>query len=258
MVRPRVFFDFSVDNQPIGRYALYISALFSLLITLLVSSSNFTMTLLPKRPKSTSLLRLPLSSRLTRSLSSQLPCTMHWREGPLSRHRTPSLLQEQYRTPFHQGLHDSRRRSVFSRSYSLSTPLNYHTKTLLNVTAREENPFTAAPSLTRTSPSHSIAQGKSPLKPFLLSRLNLLTRLLCMANKGPNTNNSQFFITLQECSHLTGKHVVFGRVIRGFEEVVRKIEQVPTGAKDRPNVPVVITRGRPAMVQAATVDRGCI
>ena len=65
--------------------------------------------------------------------------------------------------------------------------------------------------------------------------------LLVMANRGKNTNGSQFFITLQECPHLAGKHVVFGRVIRGFDEVVRKIEQVPTDAKDRPTVPVTIT-----------------
>uniref|UniRef100_A0A0W0FKD0 peptidylprolyl isomerase n=1 Tax=Moniliophthora roreri TaxID=221103 RepID=A0A0W0FKD0_MONRR len=64
--------------------------------------------------------------------------------------------------------------------------------------------------------------------------------LLCMANKGPNSNGSQFFITLRACPHLDGKHVVFGRVLRGFEEVVRKIEQVPCDAKDRPSVPIII------------------
>ncbi|KAJ3008450.1 hypothetical protein NUW54_g3149 [Trametes sanguinea] len=63
--------------------------------------------------------------------------------------------------------------------------------------------------------------------------------LLCMANKGPNTNNSQFFVTLRDCPHLNGKHVVFGRVIRGFE-VIQRIAEVPTDEKDRPRVPVVI------------------
>lgn len=65
--------------------------------------------------------------------------------------------------------------------------------------------------------------------------------LLCMANRGPNTNGSQFFITLRECPHLNGKHVVFGKVLRGYDEVVQKIVQVECDAKDRPTDPVIIT-----------------
>jgi peptidylprolyl isomerase len=49
--------------------------------------------------------------------------------------------------------------------------------------------------------------------------------LLTMANTGPNTNNSQFMITLFPLPWLDGKHVVFGRVIKGYE-VCRKIEEV--------------------------------
>lgn len=57
--------------------------------------------------------------------------------------------------------------------------------------------------------------------------------LLCMANRGPNTNGSQFFITVAPTPHLTGKHVVFGKVVRGMN-AVRHIEHTPTGQNDRP------------------------
>uniref|UniRef100_A0A7S1L8M2 peptidylprolyl isomerase n=2 Tax=Neobodo designis TaxID=312471 RepID=A0A7S1L8M2_NEODS len=57
--------------------------------------------------------------------------------------------------------------------------------------------------------------------------------LLAMANRGPNTNGSQFFITCAPCPHLDGKHVVFGRVVRGMNSV-RHVEHTPTGDQDRP------------------------
>ncbi|MEX2558251.1 MAG: peptidylprolyl isomerase [Actinomycetota bacterium] len=62
--------------------------------------------------------------------------------------------------------------------------------------------------------------------------------LLAMANAGPNTNGSQFFITEVATPHLTGKHTIFGKVVSGFE-IVQKIAHVPTSS-DRPKEPVVL------------------
>jgi peptidyl-prolyl cis-trans isomerase B (cyclophilin B) len=65
---------------------------------------------------------------------------------------------------------------------------------------------------------------------------------LAMANAGPNTNGSQFFIvTTEEAPWLDGKHTVFGRVEAGIE-AVDAIEAAPTGANDRPVEPQVIER----------------
>jgi peptidyl-prolyl isomerase D len=63
--------------------------------------------------------------------------------------------------------------------------------------------------------------------------------LLAMANAGPNTNGSQFFITTDACHHLSGKHVVFGKVIRGMN-TVRELEHCEKGQQDRPTRPCVI------------------
>lgn len=63
--------------------------------------------------------------------------------------------------------------------------------------------------------------------------------LLAMANAGPNTNGSQFFITTAATPWLNRKHTIFGQVVEG-QEVVDAIETVPTGAQDRPLDNVVI------------------
>ena len=63
---------------------------------------------------------------------------------------------------------------------------------------------------------------------------------LAMANAGPNTNGSQFFIvTADDASWLDGKHTVFGRVVSG-QDVVDRISLVPRDAGDRPLEPVLI------------------
>ncbi len=65
--------------------------------------------------------------------------------------------------------------------------------------------------------------------------------MLSMANAGPNTGGSQFFITLAETAWLNGRHAIFGRVDEGLD-VVEKIGVEPTDALDRPFDEVVMVK----------------
>ena len=78
--------------------------------------------------------------------------------------------------------------------------------------------------------------------------------ILAMANSGPNTNGSQFFITVAATPWLNGKHTIFGEVVSG-QDIADKISQVPRDEQDKPATPVTIVRIRIRTVGATTASK---
>jgi len=81
--------------------------------------------------------------------------------------------------------------------------------------------------------------GKFDDEPAGLARKHARRGVLSMANSGPNTNGSQFFITYKAHPSLDGRHVAFGQVIDGHDTLDR-LEKVPVGSGDRPTAEVCI------------------
>lgn len=81
--------------------------------------------------------------------------------------------------------------------------------------------------------------GKFEDEPGGLARKHGRRGVLSMANSGPHTNGSQFFITYRAHPSLDGKYVAFGQVIDGFDTLDR-LEKVPVGPGDRPTADVVV------------------
>lgn len=100
----------------------------------------------------------------------------------------------------------------------------------------------------------SISKFGQTFKDELPSFSHSVAGLLSMANRGPNTNGSQFFITTVPTPWLDGKHVVFGKVLdEASMSVVKRIERTPVDRNSRPNKTVKITKS--SVVELSSSDQ---
>ncbi|KAF1347120.1 cyclophilin-like domain-containing protein [Delphinella strobiligena] len=97
-----------------------------------------------------------------------------------------------------------------------------------------------SPASTNTKDSPSIYG--QPFEDEIKSSLKHNARgILSMANKGPNTNGSQFFLTFDKATHLDGKNTVFGRIIEGWP-TLDAMEKIEVDKKNRPREKIVVER----------------
>ena len=116
---------------------------------------------------------------------------------------------------------------------------HHPSQTLPNVMVLAANPYTVVPFPTKISDGHSMPR-VSFVWPIRVPTLTALSSSsLCVNALISTVSGTAHLLPSRSLTCRTGKHVVFGRVIRGYD-VVQKIAEVPTDAKDRPNVPITI------------------